>query len=120
MKIVIKGTRLALTPALQAYVKSKLAHLDKLGVRVQLGRVELEATTDKNTKAIFRAEVNLDAGKRLYRAETEDADMYAAIDLLVPKLVAQIEKVKLKKISADRKRARRFKDLRLGSALSKE
>ncbi|MCL5435736.1 MAG: HPF/RaiA family ribosome-associated protein, partial [Patescibacteria group bacterium] len=58
---------------------------------------------------VFRAEVNLDAGKRVYRAEIEDADMYAAIDLLVPRLVIQLEKGKLKKVAKARRQARSFK-----------
>jgi len=109
MKIILKGTGMALTPALKAYVESKMSHLDKLGLDIQLARVELEVLKDKKTKKPFRAEANLDLGKRVLRAESAEADMYAAIDTLIPKLNSQMEKIKLKNTSKTRKLARRFK-----------
>ena len=109
MQITLKGTNLSLTPSLKAYAKNKLEHLDKLGLKVQIARVELEVLTDKKTKNPFRAEVNLDVGKQVFRAESQESDMYAAIDTLIPKLYSQMEKSKLKNVSKARRLERRLK-----------
>lgn len=109
MRITLKGTNLSLSPALKSYVESKLGHLDKLGLEIQLARVELEVLKDKKTKRPFRVEANLDAGKLMFRAESVETDMYAAIDTLIPKLSSQMEKTKLRGASKARKLAQRFK-----------
>ena len=91
MNLQISGHHIEVTPALHDYVTSKLErvtrHFDNLiGVNVIL-------SVDK-LKQIAEVTVHL-RGKDVY-VEAEDADLYAAIDLLVDKLDRQIQKYKQK------------------------
>lgn len=112
MKILIKGTNLDLTQALKDYVNEKVGRIEHYFQDILEARVELEHPRH-HEKGFFRCEINLDiAGHPLViRAESTEADLYAAIDTTVPKLREQLEKLKGKKRSKDRKLARYVKSV---------
>jgi len=109
MNITIKGTHLELTDAIKNYAEEKIGALEKFDERIQLAKVELERITGHKSGDVFRAEVQVDAPNVVYRAEVKQADLYAAIDLLVPKISVQIEKHKDHVLSKTRKVQRRLK-----------
>lgn len=91
MNLTITGHHLEVTPAIRGYVEEKLKrvtrHFDNvLDVSVILTVEKLK----------HKAEVNLHvAGKDIY-VESIEADMYAAVDVLVDKLDRQVLKHKEK------------------------
>jgi|SRR3989344_2535586 len=111
MNIVIKGTNLALTEPLKEYVNEKIGHLGHYSAEIMGAHVELETSTH-HQKGFFRCEVNLDLPHmQVIRAENTDADLYAAIDLVVPKLRVELERHKGRKHSEDRRTQRSLKSI---------
>jgi putative sigma-54 modulation protein len=91
MNLHISGHHLEITPALRDYVAQKLdrvtEHFDHvIDVNVVL-RVE---------KLKQKAEVTVHVRGKDIHVESDDTDMYAAIDILVDKLERQVQKFKQK------------------------
>lgn len=109
MNIQIKGTNLELTDALKNYVNEKIGRLEHYWDEILEARVELEQSAHHQT-GFFRCEVNLDVPqKHVLRAESTQAELYAAIDEVVPKLREEIEKVKGRMRQKDRRLQRYLK-----------
>jgi putative sigma-54 modulation protein len=84
MKIQIKTTNMDMTLPIREYVEKKLASLEKFipdAGRNALAEVEVGTTTHHHKAGnIFRAELNLTfPGGKIY-VESEQEDLYAAID----------------------------------------
>jgi len=109
MDIKIKATNLNLSDPIKQYVEDKIGSLTNHQNNLQLARIELELMTQKHTGEKFRAEATIDAPHNVYRAECKHADLYAAVDGLIPKLNHQIEKEKTKRTKSSRKREKEFK-----------
>jgi putative sigma-54 modulation protein len=89
MNLSVSGHHLEVTPSLRSYVQSKIGRVTRHFDHVIDAHVIL--TADKVTQ---KAEVTLHvAGKDLH-CESEDGDLYAAIDLLADKLDRQVLKYK--------------------------
>jgi putative sigma-54 modulation protein len=94
MNLKISGHHLEVSPALRAYVESKLErikrHFDNvIDVTVTLS---VDSLTEKEKRQ--RAEINLHVRGKDFHVESEAQDMYAAIDLLMDKLDRQVLKHK--------------------------
>lgn len=109
MNITIKTTKFELTDAIKNYVEEKIGKLGKFRADLQIARVELERKKEKHTGDLFRAEITLDAPNKVYRAESAASDIYAAIDLMLPKIFMQIEKSKEKRETLRRKFFRKLR-----------
>lgn len=94
MKIEIKGTNTDLSPSLKEYVYEKVGSLDKFFKRIVETRVELEVGGKHRSGEIYRAEVTVFVPRDILRAEEKATDMYAAIDLVMPKIKKQLAKYK--------------------------
>lgn len=92
MKLDVKGkSGLEITPAIRSYVEKKLRKIEKVFTE------ELEAfVVCKYYRDLTKVEITVPIKFITIRAEVEDKDMYAAIDLAVDKLEAQIRKNKHK------------------------
>jgi len=89
MNLSVSGHHLEVTPALRSYVESKIARVKRHFDHVIDAHVIL--TADKLRQ---KAEVTLHVrGKDLY-CQSEENDLYAAIDLLADKLDRQVLKYK--------------------------
>ena len=89
MNLSVSGHHLEVTPALRTYVESKLGRVRRHFDHMIDAHVIL--TADKLRR---KAEVTLHlAGKDLH-CESEQADLYAAIDLLADKLDRQVLRYK--------------------------
>ena len=110
MNMSIKGTNLDLTPAVKKYVDEKIGALEKYikGDAVET-KVELERDRKHRSGEVFRAEVMIVAGGKLMRAEADGMDIYAAIDLVIPKIKEQVSKFKDKRSTLERRGARSAK-----------
>ncbi|OGE83911.1 MAG: ribosomal subunit interface protein [Candidatus Doudnabacteria bacterium RIFCSPLOWO2_01_FULL_44_21] len=105
MNITIKGTHLDLTASIKQYVEEKVGSLLKF-IQATEAKVELERDQHHRTGLIFRSEITLIVGGKIMRAEASAEDVYAAVDLVLPKLKEQISKFKDKKNDLRRKGAR--------------
>lgn len=111
MNIQIKGTNLELTAALKDYVNDKIGRLAHYSNEILEARVELETSTH-HQKGFFRCEVNLDLPHmQVLRAESTEPDLYAAIDMVIPKLKTELERHKGKKHGDDRQTKRNLKSI---------
>jgi putative sigma-54 modulation protein len=92
MKLDVRGkSGLEITPAIRNYVEKKLRKIEKVFTE------ELEAfVVCKIYRDLTKVEITIPIKFITIRAEVEDKDLYAAIDLAVDKLEAQIRKNKHK------------------------
>ncbi len=98
MHIDIHAKNLELTESLDAYIREKMAYLEKFVSRYEeLGEVEVKATIERMTAHHYKGEVFRAAadiilpGKNLHAEDTHE-DAHAAIDALKNKLHHEIEK----------------------------
>lgn len=94
MNLSISGHHLELTPAIRAYVESKLEpvvlHFDQIVDIAVILSVERPSEKDRRQKA----EVNLRLKGSAVHAESDAENLYAAIDGVVEKLNRQVLKFK--------------------------
>lgn len=109
MEISIRANHVDLTPSVTQYVEEKVGHLEKYINGAIETKVELERDRHHHSGNVFRAEVTMMIGGKMIRADATAEDMYAAIDLVVPKLKEQISKFKDKKETLRKRGARSAK-----------
>lgn len=91
MNLNITGHHIEVTPALRDYVSGKVEKVIRHFDHVTSIHVILSVE-----KLVQKAEITLHVkGKDIY-ADSSDADLYAAIDLLIEKLDRQVQKYKSK------------------------
>ena len=92
MKCSIRGEKIRVTKAINEYINSKLARIDKYFKNESIdARVLIKLKGKKQA-----IEVTIPYDKYTLRSESEHDDLYAAIDLVVDKLEGQIRKNKTK------------------------
>ena len=104
MEILIRGTKLEITDAMKGYVKEKLGKLDKY-------LVDQKAKANVLVKVhnyLQKIEVTIPLKTLILRAEEEQEDFYAAVDLVVNKLERQIRKNKAKLQKRDKNKTKEF------------
>lgn len=92
MEILIRGNKVEITDAMKDYVKEKLSKLDKYLVD-QKAKATVLVKIHNYTQKI---EVTIPLKTLILRAEEEQEDFYAAVDLVINKLERQIRKNKCK------------------------
>jgi ribosomal subunit interface protein len=125
MNIIIKGTNLELHSELKEYAEEKIGSLKKFMEGIDLGgnrviaRVELAKTTQHHQQGdIYRAEVNLDLPKKMFRSASESDDIFKAIDDVKDELKIMISEYKSEKVDKSRKGSKVLKDLKRISPLA--
>jgi len=96
MNIFIKSTDLELTEPLKTYINEKInalnklfTHLDPDTVKVQ---IEVARTSNHHRQGdVYRAEANMSLPHEVLRAEEENSDIRAAVDVVKDKLKREIE-----------------------------
>ena len=91
MEIKITGKELKITEAINEYVERKLERIDKY---FENASADVTVKTERNAQI---AEMVISANGDMYRAVTEDKDLYASIDKDIDILEGQIRKAKTKK-----------------------
>ncbi len=92
MNLNLSGHHLEITPAIRNYLNSKLERVTRHFDHVIDAHVILSVA-----KLQQKAEVTLHVRGKDIHCECQDADLYAAIDLLVDKLDRQVQKYKGKR-----------------------
>ena len=104
MDIIIRGSKLEITEAMESYAKEKLTKLDKY-----IEDQEAKATVVvKVSGHLHKVEVTIPLKSLILRAEESQEDFYAAIDLVIDKLERQIRKNKTRIQASKRKEAKDF------------
>ena len=115
MNIKIRATNFDITPAIDEYVTRKISSLEKFlqGQGNILCEVEIGRTTKHHKSGdIFRAEINMvEAGGRQIFAVAEEADLYAAIDVVRDEAEREIVSKKNRYKTLLRKGGARIKSL---------
>lgn len=102
MEIIFKSKNFSLTPSVENYIQKKIKTLEKflknfnqetIKFAVEVGRT----TYHHKSGDIFRAEINLSLGGQLLRAESEQDDLFAAIDETRDDLEQEIKKFKARR-----------------------
>ena len=91
MEIKVLGKGIEVTDAINDYVERKLERIEKY---FENSSAEVTIRTERNEQI---AEVVVDANGDMYRAESEEKDLYASIDKVIDILEGQIRKAKTKK-----------------------
>lgn len=104
MEILIRGTKVEITDSMRNYAKEKLSKLDKYFVDQKLEASVLV----KVHNYLQKIEVTIPLKSLILRAEEEQEDFYAAVDLVINKLERQIRKNKSKLQKRDKVRTKEF------------
>lgn len=105
MQVQLSGQQIEVTPALRDHLHAKLDRLTRHFENITSLNVVLSVE-----KLQQRAEGTLNAaGGAKVHAQAIDADMYASIDMLMDKLVAQLRKHKEKLTNHHRAEARQLR-----------
>ena len=112
MQISIKATNLLLTPSIKAYTEEKVGNLEKYLGKIDIAKVELERDRHHKGGDVMRAEVMLIVGGITFRADASSEDMFASVDMTIPKLKEQIAKFKDRRTTLRRRGARKAKKKR--------
>lgn len=116
MRINIKTTNMELTSAISDYVEEKLQSVEKFAVphrdekilvEVELGKI----SNHHHSGEVFRAEANLRVRGKLFRAVSEQSDLYSAIDDMRNELVRVLNSHKDKDRTLVRRGAAMIKNL---------
>ncbi|OHX13287.1 ribosome hibernation-promoting factor, HPF/YfiA family [Chromobacterium sphagni] len=91
MNLKVTGLHLEVTPSLREYIESKLERITRHVDHV----IDISVTLSVD-KLVQKAEVNVHLSGKDIHIEASEADLYAAIDLLMDKLDRQVLKYKEK------------------------
>ena len=92
MQVNVSGHHVEVTDALREYVLKKLSKLEGYDNDITNVQVTLSVEKTKNKKTGRKAEAVLHISGANIAASAENDDMYAAIDLMVDRLITQTRK----------------------------
>lgn len=109
MDIIVTAKDFDLTPSLNTYVEEKISKLGKFWDKIIRVRVELSVDHGHVSGELYHVDVLVEVPGPDIRASEQASDMHAAIDLVIPILERQIDRIKGKQASSKRQ-LRRAKD----------
>ena len=110
----IKITGMEMTPSIEEYVHKKVDVLTKFidSDTEALAEIEIGRTTHHHHKGdVYKAEINLTIGKRIFRADVAESDLYTAIDVMKDRIAQEVSTQKDKDMSLMKKGQTKVKDL---------
>jgi putative sigma-54 modulation protein len=103
MELTIRGADISVSPELRDFAEDRIAKLDKFVEHVVDAKLELKRNHRRNNASYVVAQLTIQTGRDLLRAEEQDQDARKAINLVVDKMEKQARKVSERRTS--RKRA---------------
>ncbi len=115
MNYNVKGTGVAITAELRAYLEKSLEHAEKFlrGGKDTYADIELEFAESEHGQK-YRAEITLMHNGEMYRAEKRGDSLHAAIDTVGEDVVRELARMKKKRIHRLRHSAGRVKEFLRG------
>lgn len=101
MDILITGIHLDTTEAIKNYVEEKVGKIGKYLENISTVKVNLEVLKTKSEGEIHKAKAIIHAAGHDIIIDSEDKNLYAAIDILADKLERQVRKLKEKMKNRD-------------------
>jgi len=103
MRINEKGTNMKITEEIKDYLYKKLEYIEKfldpadesVLCDVELGKM----SKHHKTGDVFRTEINLHIAGKNFRAEAEENELFASIDIAKDEMVRELKSNKDKKVS---------------------
>ena len=103
MKIIISGKHLKITDAIKNYTEEKINKIPKYTDAITEVDIVLSVEDTKSSGQIHKADGLVYASGTKIKVETENTDLYAAIDKLEEKLERQVRKYKEKQKDFNKK-----------------
>ena len=97
MALQIRGNGITVSDDVRDFAEQKVGRLDRFVSKVDERKLELRHNHSKSGPDTVTAQVTLQSGRTLLRAEVADPDVKLAIDRAVDKLLGQVRKVHSKR-----------------------
>ncbi len=116
MRHNIKATDFEITPAIKDYVEKRVEHLDKFinaeDKELPMCYVEIGKTTNHHKNGeLFRAEFTIHIGKNSFRVESQEEDLYAALDKATEEMTEELKSFKDRKFSLIKRGGAKIKSI---------
>lgn len=98
MQLIVQGKNVEVTDWLRQYVEKKVVRLNRRLPDVREARVELSVQNARNSGDRHVVQVTLRSNGTILRAEERSADMQTSIDMVVDKMIRQIDHYKGKRL----------------------
>jgi len=99
MDLLVRGTDVTITDDLRAFANQRVSKLDRIVEHLVEAKLEIKRIHRRSGANTIVAQLTLQSGRDLLRAEEQDGDARKAIDLAVAKMETQIRKVNSRRIS---------------------
>lgn len=103
MQLSITGRNVDITDYTRGYVEKKMQRVERHLPALSEARVELSSESTKGTEERNVAQITLRAGGVILRGEERASDLFTAIDLVMEKVVRQVDRFKEKRQKRMRK-----------------
>jgi putative sigma-54 modulation protein len=114
MELTIRGADITVSDDLRAFAQSRVDRLDRYIEHVVEAKLELKPSRRRNNNNAVVAQLTLQTGRDILRAEEQDQDVRKAIGLAVNKLEVQARRV------SERRSSRKRSGQALGEHLAPE
>ena len=105
MQLSITGRNVDVTDYTREYVEKKMQRVERHLPGMTEARVELASENTKGPDKRNVAQVTLRAGGKILRGEERGADLFAAVDMAMEKVVRQVDRFKEKRQGRKRRSA---------------
>ena len=105
MQLSITGRNVDITDYTRGYVEKKMQRVERHLPALSEARVELSSESTKGTEERNVAQITLRAGGVILRGEERASDLFTAIDLVMEKVVRQVDRFKEKRQKRMRKQS---------------
>jgi putative sigma-54 modulation protein len=93
MELLVRGTDIAISPDLRSYATDRVSKLDRLIEHLVDAKLELKKLHRRSGGNVIVAQLTIQTGRDLLRAEEQDEDARKAINLAAAKMESQVRKV---------------------------
>jgi putative sigma-54 modulation protein len=107
MQLSITGRNVEITDYTRSYVNKKMQRVERHLPDLTEGRIELTTESTRGAEQRNVAQVTLRAGGKILRGEERAADLFTAIDMVMEKVVRQVDRFKEKRLQRHRKKGAR-------------